>query len=108
MVHEVSIATFATARADGAYVIDVREPDEYESGHVPGAQLIPLGHLEATLDSLSRTVPLYVICASGNRSRSAARRLVDAGFDARSVAGGTSAWSNAGLPLVTGVRRDAA
>lgn len=108
MVTEVDIHAFAAARADGAQVIDVREPAEYEGGHVPGARLIPLGRLATALTSLDRHRPVYVICASGNRSRSGAALLADAGFDARSVRGGTSAWISVGLATVRGERESAA
>ncbi len=108
MLSEVDIHQFAAVQADGAQVIDVREPAEYEAGHVPGARLIPLGRLTQGLGTLSRSRPVYVICASGNRSRSGAALLADAGFDALSVKGGTSAWSVAGLPIVRGVRENAA
>jgi rhodanese-related sulfurtransferase len=49
-------------------------------------------------------VPVYVICASGNRSLAAADYLIRTGIDARSVAGGTAAWQRAGLPVVRGTR----
>jgi rhodanese-related sulfurtransferase len=52
-MREVDLAAFAAAHAGGAVVIDVREPDEYLSGHVPGAQLIPLGRLPLRLANLS-------------------------------------------------------
>ena len=62
-----TIAQFAAALADGAAVIDVREPNEYVAGHVPGARLVPLGQLPARLPELHRHEPVFVICASGNR-----------------------------------------
>ena len=103
-----TIAQFAAALADGAAVIDVREPNEYVGGHVPGARLVPMGHLPARGHELRRHAPVFVICASGNRSAMAADYLARAGFDARSVAGGTSAWSASGRPLVLGTRTNAA
>ncbi len=108
MVQEVDVRVFAAAHADGALVIDVREPYEYSSGHVPGARLVPLGTVQAAARDLPGDRPLYVICASGNRSRTAASWLSQMGFDARSVEGGTAAWSTAGLPVVRGNRENAA
>src|SRR5215207_4662440 len=101
-MREVDLATFAAAHRDGAVVIDVREPLEYVAGHVPGVALIPMGHLASRTAELPRTAPVYVICASGNRSLAAARFLASAGIDAWSVGGGTGAWARAGHPTVRG------
>jgi rhodanese-related sulfurtransferase len=108
MAAETDVRALAAARADGAVVIDVREPGEYEAGHVPGARLIPLGELPARAGELPRSRRVYVICASGNRSAPAAEWLARAGWNAVSVAGGTSAWQRAGNPVVTGARADVA
>ncbi|SDP62682.1 Rhodanese-related sulfurtransferase [Pedococcus dokdonensis] len=101
---EVSLEAFAAAHADGAAVIDVREPGEYVGGHVPGAVLMPMGQLPSRTSELARDQTVYVICASGNRSGAMTDYLVRAGFDAVSVAGGTSAWASTGRPVVTGQR----
>ena len=101
---EVSLEAFAAAHADGAAVIDVREPVEYVGGHVPGAVLMPMGQLPSRTPELDRDRPVYVICASGNRSGAMTDYLVHSGFDALSVAGGTSAWASTGRPVVTGQR----
>ncbi len=62
--------------------IDVREPDEYTGplGHLPGAELIPLGTLEVAATAWPREAPLLLICRSGGRSARAAQRLAHAGF----------------------------
>ncbi|MFC0003464.1 rhodanese-like domain-containing protein [Micromonospora siamensis] len=103
-MREVDLTAFATAHARGATVVDVREPAEYVTGHVPGARCIPLGHLTANLGDVPRGDTVYVVCASGNRSKVGADVLERAGFDARSVAGGTAAWSRAGHPVTQGTR----
>lgn len=108
MAREVDVHTFATAHAEGALVIDVREPYEYLSGHVPGARLLPLDFLPRSAGELPTGQPVYVICASGNRSLTAAWWLADAGVDARSVAGGTGAWMAAGFPVAYGSDENAA
>ena len=105
---EVDLDAFAVAHAGGAVVIDVREPYEYASGHVPGARLIPLASLPAHTAGLPGDQPVYIICATGNRSLTAARFLASRGVDARSVAGGTSGWMARGLPVVSGRRGNAA
>lgn len=98
-MREVDLNSFAAARTGGAVVIDVREPMEYVMGHVPGAKLIPMGHLPSQLPELPKDAPVYLICASGNRSLAMADFLVRAGYDAWSVAGGTGAWSASGRPV---------
>ena len=105
---EIGTEQFAAARADGAFVVDVREPAEYADGHVHGAKLIPLGTLDAATSDLPRDRPVYVVCASGNRSLRGTQALRSAGVDAHSVAGGTSAWISAGHPVVTGTHADQA
>ncbi len=104
MVSEVDVWNFAAAHADGALVLDVREPHEYVAGHVPGARLVPISILATYVPELPLEEPIYVICQGGNRSRLAAQELVRHGRDARSVLGGTSGWIGAGLPVVRGER----
>jgi rhodanese-related sulfurtransferase len=99
---EVSLDTFAAAYGTGAKVLDVRNEDEYDAGHVAGAKLIPLGQLAARQDEIPEADPLYVICASGGRSLTAAKALVQSGYRAISVAGGTRGWIEQGRPVVTG------
>ncbi|WP_205519821.1 rhodanese-like domain-containing protein [Pyxidicoccus caerfyrddinensis] len=62
--------------------IDVREPDEYTGplGHLPGAELVPLGTLEAASAAWPREAPLLLICRSGGRSAKAAQALAQRGF----------------------------
>ncbi len=101
-MREVSQDTFAVAHAGGAVVIDVREPFEYITGHVPGARLVPLSQIAAVHAELPRDQRVYVICASGHRSLAAADFLARTGVDAVSVAGGTGAWARAGRPVARG------
>lgn len=102
MPPETDVATLAAAHASGAAVLDVRQPDEYTEGHVPGAVLIPLGELADRRGEIPAGDPLYVVCAAGGRSLTAVAALVDAGYAAVSVAGGTNGWIEAGHPVVTG------
>jgi len=99
---EVDLDTFAAAYETGAVVLDVRNPDEYESGHIGGAVLIPLGELGARQDEIPDGDPLYVVCAMGGRSLNATKALVQAGYPALSVTGGTKGWIDQGRPVVTG------
>ncbi len=98
---EIDIDKLDAGRS-GATVIDVREPGEYKAGHVPGARLVPMGHLAERTDELDRSRPVYVVCASGNRSAAMTDLLVARGFEAYSVAGGTAAWARSGRTVETG------
>lgn len=84
------------------FLLDVRQPEEYRSGHIPGAKLIPLGDLRSRMNELPKSQEILVVCRSGNRSLSATRQLVGAGFNAVNVHGGIVAWSRAGLPVTKG------
>ncbi|MEU5714662.1 rhodanese-like domain-containing protein [Streptomyces sp. NPDC020403] len=101
-MREVDLDVFAAALAGGAFVIDVREPDEYAAGHVPGVHSAPLSTFGSALGALPAGRQMYVICASGNRSLRAAEHLATRGVDALSVAGGTAGWARSGRPLVSG------
>ncbi len=83
----------------GAFLLDVREDEEWDAGHAPEAVHIPLGDLGARYTELDRDRPLYVICRSGNRSARAAHALAEAGWDASNVADGMIGWQTAGLPM---------
>ena len=91
----------AAAVPAGAYLLDVREYEEWDAGHVPGAVHIPLGELGARYTELARDRPLYVICRSGIRSDHAAHALAGAGWDASNVADGMTGWHAAGLPMTS-------
>jgi rhodanese-related sulfurtransferase len=108
VILEVDLDAFAVAHAGGAVVIDARERYEYACGHVPGAKLVPLASLPTHASGLPREEPVYIICATGNRSLTAARFLAGRGVDAKSVAGGTSGWMARGLPVVSGQRENVA
>jgi rhodanese-related sulfurtransferase len=99
---EVDLETFSVALAAGAPVLDVRNPDEYEAAHVPGAVLIPLPELSARQSEIPAGDPLYVICAVGGRSLTAAKALVQAGYAAVSVTGGTNGWIERGGAFESG------
>jgi rhodanese-related sulfurtransferase len=84
-----------------AYLLDVREADEWAAGHVPGALHIPLGELNTRYLEIDRTPALYVICRSGNRSNHAARVLAGAGWQAHNVSDGMIGWQAAGRPMAS-------
>ncbi|HEU5315449.1 MAG TPA: rhodanese-like domain-containing protein [Chloroflexota bacterium] len=91
----------AHARAQrGALLVDVREPDEWRSGHAAGARHIPLGQLTRRLAELPEDRELIMVCRSGNRSGMAVGQLRRAGYtQVRNLRGGMVAWQRAGLPI---------
>ena len=99
---EISTGEVAPAIEGGATVIDVREPDEFATGHIPRARPMPLGEVLELTTKLDPSKPVYVICAVGGRSMAAAGALRQLGFDAISITGGTSAWASEGRPIATG------
>lgn len=107
-MREITREAFASARADGAYVIDVREPDDYVAGHIPGVVLMPMATVPARIGELPRSAPVYVVCATGSRSGQVTGLLLQAGYDAWSVADGTSGWQSAGHPVVRGAAANVA
>ncbi len=80
-------------------LIDVRQPHEYEAGHIAGAALIELGRLAAQAETIDRDRPLVFYCRSGARSAMATEAFRGAGYDAHNMAGGMLDWEAAGLPL---------
>ena len=95
-VPEIDVDELEAVTAAGGRVVDVREPDEYEEAHVPGALLVPLATVPERLGDFPTSAPVYLICASGGRSRRAAEFLRANGVDAVNVAGGTKSWLAAG------------
>lgn len=85
--------------AGEALVVDVREPDEYARGHLPGARLAPLQTVPSLVGELPTDEPVYLVCAVGARSAQAAMFLAQHGVDAVNVDGGTRDWYAAGYPL---------
>ena len=80
----------------GASLLDVRESSEWRSGQAPGAIHVALGDIDKAPRRLPRGRPVVVMCASGMRSRTAAKHLRGLGYDAASLSGGLGAWQRAG------------
>ena len=83
-------------------VIDVRQRDEYRTGHIVGAKLIPLDKLHSHMKELPQHREIVCVCASGNRSASATRMLAKAGYNAVNMKGGMLAWRRANLSVGKG------
>lgn len=95
----------AKAQIDGSnppFLLDVREPYEFQDGHIAGAKLLPLGELGRRMGELPRDREILVICRSGNRSGSATRQLAQAGYNATNLRGGMNGWQRAGYPVKRG------
>lgn len=97
----VDVAEAAERIAGGAVVLDVRQPEEYVTGHIDGARLVPLGELAGRLDEVPTSAPVVVVCRSGGRSSIATDLLVGVGIDAWNLSGGMDAWAAAERPIAT-------
>ncbi|HZU20247.1 MAG TPA: molybdopterin-synthase adenylyltransferase MoeB [Gaiellaceae bacterium] len=98
--NEISEVDATAARAlDGATWLDVREQDEWQEGHIPGAVHVPRGFLESRIENVApdKDAPLVVYCAGGNRSAFAAKSLQELGYtNAHSLVGGITDWKRNG------------
>lgn len=95
----------ALANDADCQVLDVREPAEYQGGHIPGSALTPLSNLDRALVALDPHRRTYVVCRSGQRAQHAAKRMNELGWtDVRVLEGGIQAWARACRP-VEGSRR---
>lgn len=101
-VPEIDVDELADLRERGVPLIDVRQPDEYDEAHVPGAVLIPLAEVPERIEEVPEEGSVYLICLSGSRSERAAEYLQRQGIDAVNVVGGMKAWCAADFPVATG------
>ncbi len=100
---EVSVKEAAAMKDAGSFILDVRQPEEWNQGHISGALLIPLGDLSARLSELPTDKDIVVVCRSGNRSAQARDILRNAGLSrTTSMAGGMNEWVSNGYPAMTG------
>ena len=99
MPAEITVDDLAAALDDGVWVLDVREVEEFEAGHVPNALHIPLGTIPENTHLIVEHETVYVICKAGGRSMKAATYLEAEGYNVVSVAGGTDGWVASGRDL---------
>ncbi|MCY4085627.1 MAG: rhodanese-like domain-containing protein [Actinomycetia bacterium] len=90
---------WARIAQDGALVLDVREPDEWDAGRIAGALHMPLGELAVRQAELPRDRPVVVVCRSGGRSAVATEALIGIGLAASNLEGGMKAWQQSGYDL---------
>lgn len=86
---------------DDVVLLDIREDDEWELGHAPGALHIPMGEIPGRMDELDPDSELYVVCRQGGRSFRVCQYLNQNGHDSINVGDGMVGWQKAGRPLVT-------
>ena len=101
-VEEISVHDLHQLNLDDVVVVDVREEDEYVSGHVPSAISVPLSIVVDNVEAFRHEQTTYVICQVGGRSMRAAEFLADAGISVINIAGGTGAWIASGYEIVSG------
>ena len=101
-VEEISVHDLHQLNLDDVVVVDVREEDEYVSGHVPSAISVPLSIVVDNVEAFRHEQTTYVICQVGGRSMRAAEFLADAGITVINIAGGTGAWIASGYEIVSG------
>ena len=83
------------------FILDVRSKEEFDSGHIEGAYLIPVSELENRLAELPQDKPIIVYCRSGSRSTSAANILLEKGFkEIFNMTGGITEWQSKGFPVI--------
>jgi rhodanese-related sulfurtransferase len=100
---EISVEEAVAKQQAGAFILDVREPSEWNDAHIAGATLIPLGELQARVNELPKDKEIVVVCRSGNRSAEGRDILLNSGFtQVTSMAGGLNQWKAAGYPTVSG------
>jgi rhodanese-related sulfurtransferase len=85
----------------GAFLLDVREDDEWEAGHAPEAVHVAMGLVPERIDEIPDDRTVVCVCRVGGRSGAVAGVLAGQGYDVRNLDGGMLAWEVAGLPVVT-------
>jgi rhodanese-related sulfurtransferase len=100
-VPQAQIADVPSSLDGSVVLLDVREDDEWQRGHAPGAQHIPMGQVPSRIDEIDPDAKLFVVCHLGGRSQRVAQYLARHGYNPVNVSGGMQAWAGAGRPVVT-------
>ena len=96
----VSVQEAHRLRDDGqAMVLDVRDQEEWDAGHIPDALWVPMQEVEARRDELPTARRIITVCRSGKRSGKVAAQLREQGYEADNIEGGMQAWDEADLPM---------
>jgi rhodanese-related sulfurtransferase len=99
-MEEVEADDAAALAAEGAFVLDVREHDEWAAGHVADSVHITMGELGSRLGELPTDRRIVAVCRTGARSGAVTEALTSRGYDTVNLVGGLQAWLAEGLPLV--------
>ena len=101
LADDVDVHTVAAIKdSEDVYLLDVREPWEYDEAHIPGVTLLPMGEVANRLDEIPRDKEVIVTCRSGNRSGQVTDFLRQNGFDnVHNMTGGILDWQAAGYPV---------
>jgi rhodanese-related sulfurtransferase len=100
---EIAVKEAVAKRDAGAFILDVRTPEEWKEFHVPNSTLIPLDELPKRVAEVPRDKEVVVVCRSGNRSQAGRDILLNAGFTkVTSMSRGLNEWRTLGFPTVTG------
>jgi rhodanese-related sulfurtransferase len=99
LASEISVDEAYQMYQDGTFLLDVRTQEEWDEYHAPNTTLIPLDQLASRLNELPKDREIVVVCRSGNRSQQGRDILLDAGFNATSMAGGLKEWYAKGYPV---------
>ena len=100
---EVTVAQAVKLQDQGAFILDVREPNEWTQAHIAGATLIPLGELPNRLNEIPKDKTVVVVCRTGHRSAQGRDILLQAGFTkVTSMSGGLTEWQSQGQPVISG------
>jgi len=101
MIEDINVLEYEARRDSEHILVDVREVDEFEAGHLPGAVNIPLSELQDRYDEIPEDIPVYLVCKTGVRSFHAAQFLMVNGDyeELINLNGGTWDWAQAGKPI---------
>ncbi len=100
-VEEIDPETAQRLTDTGAFVLDVREDDEWAAGHSPDARHLAMGQVADRIHEIPTDRTVVCVCRVGGRSGAVAGALAEAGYDVRNLQGGMMAWEAAGFPVVT-------
>lgn len=99
-IEEISPTEAAVRVQAGAFLLDVRNDDEWEAGHAPEAHYITLQHVPDRLSELPTDRPIIAVCRAGGRSLNAAKFLAEQNIVAANLTGGMQAWAAEGLEVI--------
>ncbi len=100
-VPQADISSVPPTFDETVILLDVREDDEWQRGHAPGALHIPMGQIPARIAEIDSAATLYVVCQAGGRSQRVAQYLAQNGYAPINLSGGMLAWAGAGRPVIT-------